>query len=293
MIRELLFLLTISIFTIGCCNEPNALCGDRALTEVKNFLKVGNRDSGTIGAKKAAEHIQNRLKEIGFENAQIDAFSDKSPNGEIEFHNVLAELKGDENRWIVLGSHFDTKAGIPNFQGANDSGSSTGLLLEIARVLKKQKPKQSILFAFFDGEECMKNYSDHDGLHGSKHLAQKLKKEKREIDAVIIIDMIGDKDLQLTIPTNSDLKLRYFLETAAKNANCKTVPVGYVLDDHVPFAEAGFPSIDLIDFFFGSAPYKNDYWHTPEDSIDKLSEKSLETVGSIVLEMVEKIDSDQ
>ena len=135
----------------------------------------------------------------------------------------------------------------------------------------------------------MENYDDRDGLHGSKNLARKLKKERRIVDAVIIIDMIGDKDLQLTIPSNSDPKLRFFLQKSAKKESCEFVPFGYVLDDHVPFAEAGFPSIDLIDFYYGSAPYLNDYWHTSEDSLDKISAESLQKIGDVVLDMIRQI----
>ena len=114
------------------------------------------------------------------------------------FINVLGELEGEGDEWIILLSHFDTKPGIHrDFQGANDSGSSTGLLLEMAAIIKKTGHRRcNFLFGFMDGEECLLAYSDRDGFHGSKRLARQMKEKNTNIKAVILMDMVGDRDLE-------------------------------------------------------------------------------------------------
>jgi glutaminyl-peptide cyclotransferase len=264
--------------------------GRRALGEVADLVVISPRDSGTPAASRAAQHIAARMVELGYD-AKVDLFLDRSPLGETPFFNVTAELKGEADEWIVLGSHYDTKRGIPNFQGANDSGSSTGLLLELARVLRYKKPQCSILFAFFDGEECMVRYGANDGLHGSRHLATKLKAENRKVAGVVIVDMIGDKDLTLTMPTNVDYPLLGHVFDAAQEMGerDRVMMYGDILDDHCPFLDVGFPAIDLIDFRYGSAPGLNDYWHTSADSMDKLSGDSLQFMGDLVLNVIDRI----
>ncbi|MFC1468109.1 M28 family metallopeptidase [Verrucomicrobiota bacterium] len=290
MMRELFILVAVCLMT-GCEFASATFSGHRALSEVEALVEISPRDSGTPGAKRAAYHIASRLQSFGYD-ARVDLFLSNTPAGETPFFNVTAELKGLSDEWIVLGSHFDTKRGIgPDFQGANDSGSSTGLLIELARALRYKKPECSILFAFFDGEECMVKYSERDGLHGSRHLAKRLAAEERKVAGVIIVDMVGDKDLSLTIPSNVHYPLLGHLFDAAQEMGCrdKLMMIGNMIDDHRPFMEAGFPAINLIDFQYGSVPGLNDYWHTREDSLDKLSEDSLQLVGDLVLNVIGRI----
>jgi glutaminyl-peptide cyclotransferase len=180
----------------------------------------------------------------------------------------------------------------PGFEGANDSASSSGLLLELARVLQAAGPLPvNIGIAFFDGEECRHSYTAHDGLHGSRHAARALclNRHVDQVRAVIILDMIGDRDLTVTIPRNStsDLVARVFRAAAAEKVRTKfALMTGALLDDHQPFLEAGMPSLDLIDFEYGSAPGLNDYWHTPQDTLDKLSAESLGIVGRVVIRVL-------
>ncbi len=209
---------------------------------------------------------------------------------------MLARIPGKTDRLIVLASHFDTKSGIAkNFQGANDSGSSSGILLELARVLKHRAPSETeFMIAFLDGEECRTEYGPHDGLHGSRHLAQQIYEAggATKVEAVIVLDMIGDKDLNISLPQNCSRKLVKEIFYAAHELGVRpqfSIGPGSILDDHVPFQIAGMPVIDVIDFNYGSAPGLNDYWHTTNDTIDKLSVKSLQTVGDVVLKMVENL----
>ncbi|MBN2685566.1 MAG: M28 family peptidase [Pontiellaceae bacterium] len=264
--------------------------GDRAFKEVENLLEISPRDAGTRGAYVAANHILNRLTEFGIQ-AEMDSFEDNTPKGIRTFHNVVGKIPGTDGNWIILGSHFDTMSGIDNFTGANDSGSSTGILLEMARMLKETKPRTGIIFAFFDGEEAVAGYVQGDGLHGSRHMAEQLVNsgEKQFIKAMILMDMVGDADLNLTIPANGtpDLKRRLLYSANITGLrNYVTLMSTRITDDHQPFLDAGMPAIDLIDFRFGSAPGLNDYWHTEKDSLEHISAESLKITGTIVLEMV-------
>jgi len=200
------------------------------------------------------------------------------------------------NDCIVLLSHFDTKTGIStNFIGANDGGSSTGLLLEFAHVLHNSPLRHCpVLFGFLDGEECRVQYGPHDGFHGSRRLAAQLAAEHRNVRAVILLDMIGDRDLTVTLPANGSPELTLLALEAAKIVGVRekfSLADGRVLDDHQAFLDAGFPAVDLIDFIYGSAPGLNDYWHTPADTMDKISAESLTSVGQVVAEMLRQIDA--
>ena len=268
-----------------------AVSGEQALEEVRKFLEVGPRDAGTPGAQRAATYLRDRLRALGVE-AEIQEFRDRSPSGELTFRNVLGRIPGRSGKIVLLASHFDTKAGIPDFVGANDSGSSTGLLLELARAFAAGAPPAlEIRFAFFDGEESQVEYGPNDGFHGSRHLAQTMAADGSltNVAAMILLDMVGDRDLTITIPRNSTPSLVALAFDAARAEGARKHFQLYpynVGDDHVAFFERGVPAIDLIDFEFGSAPGQNDYWHTAQDTLDKLSAESLDTVGRVAARMV-------
>lgn len=283
------------LFLAGCGKaDSSGFAGNQALVETEGLVRIVPRDAGTGGARRAAVHLETRLKEFGLKTT-IDTFSEETPSGKMHFNNVLGRLPGKTKRLIVLASHFDTKAGIsPTFQGANDSGSSSGALLEIARVLATQTLETEFLIAFLDGEECRDQYGPTDGLHGSRHLAQQIVESggAQYVEAVIVLDMIGDRDLNVTVPRNGSKTLIKELFFAAHEVGVRSafgLGKGSILDDHVPFLLAGMPAIDVIDFEFGSEPGLNDYWHTEEDSLDKLSAESLQTIGDTILRMVENL----
>jgi len=268
--------------------------GRQAYMEVESLVKISPRDAGTTGGLRAAEHIFGRLRSFGIE-AEIDTFNDRTPKGEKRFNNVIGRIPGENGRWIILGSHFDTMPGIDGFQGANDSGSSTGVLLELARLLAGQQPQTGILFAFFDGEEGVADYIPGDGLHGSRHMARQLAAsgDADQVEAMILLDMVGDKDLHFTIPANSSRGLVKEVLRAADYVGyrdrCSLDRHLYITDDHVPFLDAGIPAIDLIDFQYGSRPLLNDYWHTKNDSLEHIGAESLEITGTIMLEVLKRM----
>jgi hypothetical protein len=262
-----------------------------ALQRVDEFVKSCTpRDAGTPEGAKAALWLQTQLTADGVE-ATLDRFEDETPRGSKTFVNVIGAVRGKSDEWIVLLSHFDTKSGIDrNFEGANDSGSSTGLLLELAALIRSSGAGHfNYLFGFMDGEECDLAYSDRDGFHGSKHFARQLKEKETKIRAVILTDMIGDRDFKISIPRNSSRELKLLaLQAATATGNRQYISIhnGTIYDDHQAFLDLKYPAINLIDFEFGKYPGDNSYWHTMEDSMDKLSARSLLITGQIVVEMI-------
>ena len=275
--------------------DPAAFSGERALAQTRDLVAFSPRDAGTTNAGLAARHLAQRLREAGLE-VEIDEFQDDSPIGPLTFRNVLGRRPGTGPGVIVLGSHYDTKAGIGDgFEGANDSGSSSGVLLEMAAAARRAGPLAvSLLFVFFDGEECIRDYGRTDGLHGSRRLAGRLAESGAfgNVAAGIVLDMIGDTNLTVELPRNSSPFLCSAVLEASREENARDrfrLARGGVLDDHAPFLAAGMPAIDLIDFDYGSAPGLNDYWHTPADRMDKLSASSLQTVGRVAIRTVNRL----
>jgi glutaminyl-peptide cyclotransferase len=293
----------IAIALLGCAKQPSAPAarldparfqGERAFEEARLIVDLGPREAGTPGAARAADHLRERLRAVGV-SARLEVFTNASPQGPIVFRNVIGEIPGTGSGLLLVGSHYDTKAGIPGFLGANDSGSSCGALMELARVAAEgPRVAPTLRFVFFDGEECMVTYAPNDGLQGSRYHAGQLLKEGRaaEVRAFILLDMIGDKDLTVTLPRNSSPELLNAVLRAAHAENARqkfSLHPFEIGDDHVPFLEAGIPSVDLIDFAFGSAPGLNDYWHTPADTMDKISAESLGIVGRVTLRVMNDV----
>ncbi|MDF7822484.1 M28 family metallopeptidase [Pontiellaceae bacterium B12227] len=286
------------------CNTENshelgAFDGQQAFAEVEALVQFSPRDAGTSEGWKAAKHIFQRLETFGVE-VDMDTFTDMTPDGEKTMINVVATIPGKTKEWIILGSHFDTMPGIDGFQGANDSGSSTGILLELARMISDSKmvPEIGILFAFFDGEEGIAEYIPGDGLHGSRHMAKQLLEtgDHKKIRAMILLDMVGDKDLKFTIPYNSSRDLVQETLNAAHAVGYRdhfTLSRVIITDDHVPFLDIGIPAIDLIDFKFGSEPGLNDHWHTEADNLQNISEESLQITGEVTLQILKQIAFNQ
>ena len=249
------------------------------------------RDAGTAGGRRAADLIRLQATRAGL-TARLDPFTAQSRDEIRSFVNVVAEIPGTDPTapWIVLISHFDTKPGIRDFQGANDGASTSGLLVALGSVLMRERRRENICLVWTDGEECRVAYSNADGFQGSRHLVKQFQSKRRTVKAAICLDMLGDRDLHIEVPANGTPALRTLAKQAAIKAGFSRrlsfqdeFQVG---DDHSAFLDAGYPAIDLIDFTFGSAPGLNDYWHTPQDTLDKISSSSLFISGRIVVEIV-------
>jgi len=245
------------------------------------------RDAGTIRGRVASNCILDAASATGAD-VRRDVFRAQTPKGEREFANLYAEFTSGnpDARWVVLVAHYDTKPGT-GCPGANDGASTSGLLVGIANaMLGWSEPKGNLLLVWTDGEECMSAYGPNDGLWGSRRAVEYIESKDLKIQAVICLDMLGDKDLSISVPSNGSSALSKIALHAARRAGMKDlvklVPDA-VKDDHVPFLEKGYKAIDLIDFSYGP---ENSLWHSPQDTIDKISKESLLKSGRIVAEML-------
>ena len=272
--------------------RPEDFSGQRAYAHVEQLVAFGPRPSGSVELAKSGDYIAARLREYGL-TVEEQTFTAPTPRGSIRFRNIIGKTRtqrGGTAGVVVIGSHYDTKWFEQfRFVGANDGGSSTGVLLELARVAAAQP---NLWFVFFDGEEAMVEYGPADGLWGSKHFVAELKRAGQvgRIKAMVLLDMVGDARLEIEMPSNGDGALIQQVFDAARAGGTRDY-FGYrggaLLDDHEPFLAAGIPAVDLIDFTNGSKPGLNDYWHTEQDTLDKISPRSLEIVGQTTLRLLE------
>jgi Zn-dependent M28 family amino/carboxypeptidase len=262
--------------------------GARALEYTRQFVSIGPRWVGSPGHAKAEAFLK---KQFAKDNLEEDTFTSNTPAGPQQMHNFIVRFPGKKDGVIVLASHYETNYPLRNinFVGANDGGSSTGLLIEMANHLRGHTlDGYRVWLVFFDGEEAFKDWSDSDSTYGSRHLAAKWQNDGtlKRIKAFIILDMIGDKDLDIQRDSNST----GWLLDLIKRAAAKNGDQSYFFqeqtadsDDHLPFVRRSVPSADIIDLNYG---YQNAYWHTAQDTMDKISAKSLAIVGNTMLETI-------
>jgi glutaminyl-peptide cyclotransferase len=257
--------------------------GARAMQYTREAVAFGPRPVGSAAHKKLEAYIRSHLKGDQLEE---DAFTGDTPNGKIEMRNFIAKFPGTQAGLVVIAGHYDTKI-LKNFVGANDGGTSTGLPLELANVLREHKEgRPTVWIVLFDGEEAVKEWTATDSTYGSRHLAQKWQNEGviPKIKAFLLLDMVGDKDLDIFRDQNSTSWLLDQVGAAAAKLGYSAHFFGKeepISDDHLPFVALGVPCADLIDF-----DSQNSFWHTPQDTLDKLSAQSLEIVGNTVLQVV-------
>lgn len=248
------------------------------------------RDAGTARGEIAANRIVDMASSAGAD-VRKDSFYARTPLGRRRFNNVYAEFAvNPASSWVVVISHYDTKPGIA-CPGANDGASTTGLLVGLANALVDRPLKNvNVMLLWTDGEECLYSYGENDGLHGAKHAAARLAASKRKVKAVLCVDMLGDRELDAIIPANGTAELAdRVLSSAAKAGLSSVVSKSdmYVKDDHQPFLDLGFPAVNLIDFSYGPG---NSWWHTPHDTMDRISEDSLFKAGVIVAWFIASFD---
>jgi Zn-dependent M28 family amino/carboxypeptidase len=254
--------------------------GAKALEHVQHLVDLGPRPPASDAIEKARAYIEEQLQKTGWKIGR-QTFTDDTPRGKISFTNLIATFGSKPDPQFLLCSHYDTKTfETIRFVGANDGGSSTGLLIELGRVLA-QDPKLAsrVELVFFDGEEAYENFTDTDGLFGSRFFANALTNEKRKFRGGILFDMIGDKSLDVTLPPDSPPELARGIFASAEALKVRDHFTYFdrdILDDHSPINRAGTPVIDLIDFDFPP-------WHTADDTMDKISAESLQTVGRVAV----------
>jgi Zn-dependent M28 family amino/carboxypeptidase len=286
--------LRILVYTIALCVPARIAAaadfnGQQALQYAAQIVAFGQRTPGSPGHHKAEEFILKHLKQ---DNAQIDSdsFTATTPKGPLPMRNIIAKFGTGNDHILLVTGHYDTKF-LHNFVGANDGGSSTALLLALADSLARTPPKTPVWLVFFDGEEAVREWTDTDSTYGSRHLAQKFQNERLipKIRALLLVDMIGDRDLDIARDENSTPWLIDFVSSAAQQVGDSDYFFKQsmaISDDHEPFTKIGVPSIDLIDFTFGPNN-TNRWWHTPQDTLDKLSAHSLQVVGDVVLKTLQ------
>ena len=249
--------------------------------------KCTPRDAGTIRGQIAANYLLDAASAVGA-NVRRDLFTAAAPSGNKTFVNLYAEFPsgGENSKWVVLVSHYDTKPGVP-CPGANDGASTSGLLVGVANAVSSWRGRKgNLLLVWTDGEECVSSYAANDGLWGARRAVEYLKAKDRNVQAVVCLDMLGDRDLDITVPQNGTPTLAKIAVHAARRAGypgkVRLVPE-IVTDDHVPFLEGGYKAIDLIDFSYGP---DNSFWHTDRDTPENISEESLLVSGRIVAELL-------
>ena len=286
--------LTFPLFLSIAFNSAGAdFSGVSALEYTRKLVQLGPRWSGSPAHLKMESFILARLKKLKCEVIE-DEFQAQTPAGPLAMKNIIARFPGKSGKAIAISGHYDTKK-MPDFVGANDGGSSAGTLLEMARALNGAVRRDTVYLVFFDGEEAVLNWSPADSLYGSRHLAEKWSRDGPlgKLTALINVDMTGDKDLNILRDRFSNAEIRDLIWKAANdrgygryfNANEQGVE-----DDHLPFLKLGVKAVDLIDFDYGQ---NMAYWHTPLDTMDKLSANSFQVVGNVLLEVIGRIEDRQ
>jgi glutaminyl-peptide cyclotransferase len=274
-----------------------ALAGDfsgaSALKFTGKIVSFGPRPPGSAAIRQLQSYLLAELKQCGCQVLE-DNFTAQTPQGAVAMKNIIARFPGKSGRAVAFTGHYDTKIfpGI-KFVGANDGGSSAGFLLEMARTLASRPRRDDVYLVWFDGEEAFKEWSATDSLYGSRHLAGKWSVDGTllRLKALINVDMIGDRDLNIVQESYSSPALVRLVWQVARD-------IGYgryfnggqssIEDDHMPFLRLGAPALDLIDFSYGP---NHAWWHTAQDTMDKLSERSLQVVGDVLIETLRRLEA--
>lgn len=285
--------LLAAMVAASCAAQPSkgdsAFSGTRALADVRKLVAIGPRVAGTPGAAKARDYITEQLKAAGLA-VQEQAFDASTPRGSVHMINLLAVIPGIPPpeapsqvpvQRIIVAGHYDTKLFKEfTFVGANDGGSSAALLIELARALKPRTLPMDVELLFLDGEEAVGEWKGSDHTYGSRYYVQAAKKAGalKTIGALVLVDMIGDKDLRIMKEANSTPWLTESVWGAASRLGRREF-VGEtttIEDDHLEFLEEGVPAVDIIDLDYPA-------WHRADDTLDKLSAASLQSVGDVVV----------
>ena len=261
--------------------------GQRAFQHVSDLVAIGPRTAGTDGNHRAQDYLIAQLKGFGCP-AEPEPFHTPTPLGDVEMKNIVVKIPGSSRDIALFLTHYDTKR-LPNFVGADDGGSSTGLMLELARLLCPRKNALTIWIAFLDGEEAFNlEWRDPDNTYGSRELAARMaiSGDLARTKAVLLADMIGSRNLVIKRDTISTSWLTDLVWSTASRLGYGDIFVSAktsVEDDHVPFVHRGVAAVDIIDL-------EIPYWHTPQDTLDKLSPRSLAVVGHVLMAVVPQLE---
>jgi len=268
-------------------NDPPAFDSARAFEHLRQIVAIGPRPAGSQGAELTRLYITQQLAIMGLA-AEEQTFVAQTPLGTPRMTNLRVTIPGPGPGRLIIGGHYDTKLFREfTFVGANDGGSSTAFLLELARLLKGRANAMPIELLFLDGEESTGDWTGNDHTYGSRHYVDTARKDGtlKDIRAFILVDMIGDRDLVIKRESRSTPWLTDIIWAAAKQLkraefSDDSTPID---DDHIPFLEAGVPAVNVIDLDYPD-------WHTPGDTVDKVSARSLAVVGEVLLAALPEIE---
>jgi hypothetical protein len=267
-----------------------AFDSQRAWEHLRKQVSLGPRPSGTPAIVETRRYIIDQVKAAGIDSRE-QTFIGVTPLGEVSMANVIATIPGRRRERIILASHFDTKLYREfRFVGANDGASSTAALLELGRVLKQRQNEFTIELLFLDGEEArMPEWRGLDNTYGSRHYVEAGLKDRTltTLKALVLLDMIGDRDLRIRRDANSAPWLVDIVWAAAArlgHAGTFSNELTTVEDDHIPFVRAGIPAVDVIDL-------ENPTWHTAQDTLEFVSARSLQIVGDVILAAIPEIEN--
>jgi glutaminyl-peptide cyclotransferase len=273
--------------------------GAQAFEHVRKLVEIGPRPPGSDGIHRAQAYIISQLKSFGCPVEEHD-FHGSTPLGDIAMKNMIAKIPGAGSGIVLYTTHYDTIR-LPNFVGADDGGSGTGTMLELARIFctRKTKAALSAWIVFFDGEEAQEDWPDKNSVQwnntnstfGSREMAASmaLSGDLKHVKAMILADMIGPSDLKIKRDTGSTPWLTDLIWATAAHLGYGNVFVNETTtvggDDHFSFIRRGVPGCDIIDF-----DVQTTYWHTPDDTLEKVDPRSLAIVGHVFIETLPALE---
>ena len=260
----------------------------RAWEHLRQLAAIGPRPAGSPAIEQSRKYIKDQLAASGIAPAE-QAWDDQTPLGKVHMVNLVATIPGARKDRLMIAGHYDTKLFRQfRFVGANDGGSSAAFLIELARVLKARRNPLTIEILFLDGEEAVVDWQGNDHTYGSRHYVEAAKRDGSlaTLKALILVDMIGDRDLTIRRDTNSTPWLTDLIWDAARQKQLDPYFLQEstrIEDDHLPFVQAGVPSVDIIDLEY-------EPWHTAKDTLDAVSARSLQVVGDVLLAALPHIE---
>jgi len=265
---------------------PPVFDGAAALRHVERLVAIGPRPAGSPALARARAYIVDELRRAGVPT-RVESFDAPTPHGRLPMANIVSALPGRRRDVIMIAGHYDTKWFKDfTFVGANDGGSSAALLIELARRLHARQREYTYWVVWLDGEEARDSWTSTDSLYGSRWMAAELSRSRQLPSALIVADMIGDRELGIrreaaSTPWMTDV---IWASAARLGYSANFLPDTLAVeDDHAPFMRLGVPATLLIDFDFPP-------WHTAEDTLDKVSARSLEIVGKVILDALPGIE---
>jgi glutaminyl-peptide cyclotransferase len=261
---------------------------NKAWEHLRQLVGFGPRPAGSAAIEQSRTYIKNQLSAIGIPVTE-QAWDDQTPTGRVHMVNLIATIPGASKNRLIIGGHYDTKKLPFRFVGANDGGSSAAFLIELARVLKARRNALTVELLFLDGEEAVIDWTGTDHTYGSRHYVAEAKRtgSLASLKAFVLVDMIGDRDLQIKRDLNSTTWLTDIIWAAAQKQQLSSYfrpDRVQIEDDHLPFMEAGVPSVDVIDLEYPA-------WHTAADTLDAVSARSLQVVGDTLVAALPQIEA--